>query len=250
MREWVIDVTLLGVLGALWRSWPLVVTGLMTTGLAVLGLVAPAPLYRTTTEVQFSAPPGAPQLGDPSRDLVPFASLVERVHSDGARVSPLSSTTAPLNGTGVREGVSVRLPNSGTQWGADYAVPNLTVEVVAESEARLLDLHAEAVKSILATARELQSELGVPEAQMAVAVEEPEQPEVSYVGSRRGGQARAVAAMLIVGTGLTAFAAVTVDRYRHRRLLAGSDDNAPPWASGRTEPARAWGVARHLGSRP
>jgi len=210
------------------------VLGLLLTAVAVLVAVRPQPLYWTEGDVVLVAPGGSLQQAPDSYwrgNLIAFAGVLDRELNGAA--PPPRMNSAPIYGTGVRDGSSVRLRNYGNQWTTMFAQPNLTVEVVGPDEAGVARRYDEVVTQVSETARALQLTQGTRTQDLMTVQPLLGDPPVAYVGSTRGGKARAVLAIGLVGSFVSVSGAVLLDeRARRRRLrraaaLAPALDGAP-----------------------
>jgi hypothetical protein len=126
---------------------------------------------------------------------VMYAAIVERRFNGNEGEQPLRTTDAPLYSTGLRNGYSVFLPNSGGQWQMSFQNPEIVIEVVAGDA----DTAASEMKRIAGRLRQLASEqqksIGVyPEAYITTELS-PAQPDVMYVGIRKSREMAAVAGL-------------------------------------------------------
>lgn len=142
-----------------------------------------------------------------SSDLSPFAVAVERRANGGSAALRMNSPDATLAGTGVREGVNVVVPNFGGQWSLYFRIPELVIDVVSPNPDDIVTQYRAEVVRIQSTARSLQAESGIPKAARIRAVPRTMDPQVNYVGTTRRGQARALAALILIGMALTVAAA-------------------------------------------
>lgn len=196
-------------LAPLLRGWYVVALGLIATGAFLAHLTADRPLYYAKSEITLSAQ------GAGTEQAIAFAQAVESVVNDGKPITRFVSPDAPLHGTGVRDGYSVVLPDTGGQWQTRYERPVLSVEVVAESPDRILATYAEVVSRVEAAVTYLQREQDVPPETLIVS-STVDEPTVTYVGTTRSGKARVLVSGLLVGVGATFAAAYIWDQRRTR----------------------------------
>jgi hypothetical protein len=216
-------------LSMLGRRWYVVVSGLLLTGLAFLGLNQAGGAYTANTTVLFLTP-GSSALGQFNdaylETLVDFAAVVEREANDGALVERMSPG-ATLYGAGVTRGYRVSLPNTGGQWETSFGQPALSIEVVGPSPQWVRATMSALLDRIDVLARVAQDAAGVATARAITTQRVPGVFDVNHVGSTRGTQARAAVALFTVGSGVSCAVALLLDR----RL-------------GRTEQSRVAGVSR------
>lgn len=205
--------TTMDVLGALRRRWLVVLVGLaLTAGVSALVLNRPG-VYTSEVDVVLIAPRTAPEeartLIVSSDDLIAAAGLVERLVNAGTEVSAATNQDVSLEGTGVRYGSVVRLPNSGGQWNFNVTSPTLNVQVAASSRAAAVERRDTALTRISDVVREIQRGEGVPRNQMITLRVVPQQaPVVHAVGH----PLRAAATAALICCLLTAVASVVIDR--------------------------------------
>ena len=201
------------------RRWYIMVIGVGLAIVAFITMNRAGGVYTTEASVIFS-PPGAAGVAPVSdgyqETLVAFTAAVEREYDNGREADRLAEN-ATLYGAGVARGSQVLLPNSGGQWQTSFATPALDVKIVGPSPAWVQDELNRIVDRISSIARRQQAEQGVAAKNYITTALNPEQPDVSYVGSLKSTQARALAALLVLGLGLSAFAATLVDSVVARR---------------------------------
>jgi hypothetical protein len=205
------------------RRWWLLMGLLALTAAGVWMLPAHAGVYWTRTSIVFLPPAGSAKVGnvlegsDPS--LIYFAAAVERATNGGAQAPRLSSPEATLYGTGVRQGRSVSLVDTGGQWRSNFNRPMLTVEVVDTSEARAREVASTLMAQIQGRAAALQHQAGAAPRSMIRTEPSPETPVITYVGGHHG---RAAAAVLLLGTGISLVTTVQLDRLLRGRRRRGA----------------------------
>jgi hypothetical protein len=176
-------------------------------------------VYWTREDVVFLPPPGAAG-GNPLRsdsgDIVQFAAVVQRRALAKGSEPPLETNGARLYSTGIRQGYSVYLPNSGTQWQPSYGRAVVSIEVVAEDSASVSRVADELAGKVAAVASREQDALGVTRA--AHITTEVSPSNVSFHANR---PIAAAVALTVLALGLGAAGAAVADRlllrYRSRR---------------------------------
>jgi O-antigen ligase len=205
------EITVWDLTGAVRRLWPFALVGILAT-LAGAQIAVTAPgVYYEQTNVIFIAPHGG-GLQSGADGLVSTAGVVESQLGDQG---PLSlSTTATIVGTGIRNGVWVRLPNNGGQWATNFDQESLDVEVVGGNEDQMRAQMEATISKIRALVREDQLSVGVEPSQLIGIGLSPVSPPVSYA---RGSASRAGVTTLALGLALTLTILVVADRWLARR---------------------------------
>lgn len=197
------------------RRWLIVGVGLVLTVWACLVLAPGERTYWAKVDLVF-VQPGAGSVVNVSDNVVPslinFAGIIQRrVSHDGTPVE-LPSSSATLYGTGVRNGYSITLPNSGTQWAVSYSRPVLVVQAVGNSPDQVSQTLGRVLTQVESTAHELQTGSGAAADQFIVVDRSPSSPEIVDLGSTKLGRTKGILALSAVGLALTAFFAFEVDR--------------------------------------
>lgn len=201
------------------RRWYVVVVGMICTVAAFVALSDSPRVYSAQTDVVFLAPGNGAIRGlndGLAQTLVDFASLVGKQVTDGQASLKLSSPSATLYGTGVREGVSIALADAGGQWGHMFNRPVLSVQVVDSSSEEVTNVLNGIVRDISRTATTLQNETAAPSTEFITVETVPEEIEINSIGQTRTSVAKGFVALTAVGGGLTLATAIQWDRMAHR----------------------------------
>jgi hypothetical protein len=232
--------TLWDLIRAALRRWPVLLAGAVAT----LGLVYTTTLddgvYWSRTQVVFLAPtsqayPNA--LRTKSEDLIITAGVVAKAVSGSDKVTKYASPDATLVGEGMRDGWSIRLPDTGGQWAPSFFEQVLYVEVVAATAEEVAARQEEIVAQIAAELDRLQRDAGVAPGNDITVTVAPESTVVHRVG---GSRLRAAGMTGLLGAGAT-FAVIAVVETRARRRAARAD---APVEAATAPPVRAEPVAR------
>jgi hypothetical protein len=226
------------------RRWIVAVLGLLATLAGSYLAVSRPGVYYEEATVVFIAPqtvgsPAAFQLGTSS--LVSSAGLVGR-QVDRESGGPLAlSPKASIVDMGTRDGVWVRLPNEGGQWRTNFDREELDVQAVGETPAGVHATMTGTLQRIKTALRQGQLAAGAPRDGLITVAVTPQTIPVIY---RRGSTARAGAASLGLGAGLTAVFVVLLDRVatrsRRRRRSGGLPGRWPKgWPRGRPSDERS-----------
>lgn len=198
------------------RRWLIVGIGLVVTIWVCLVLAAGERTYWARMDVIF-VQPGAGSVANVSDNVVPslinFAGIIQRRVSHEGEPVELPSSMATLYGSGVRDGYSITLPNSGTQWAVSYTRPVLAVQAVGNSPDQVRQTLSRVFTQVSSAAHELQAERGAQAGGFIVVDRSPSSPEIVDLGSTKLGRAKGIAALSAVGLGLTAFLALEADRF-------------------------------------
>ena len=145
-----------------------------------------------------------------TESLIDTAGIVATVLS-GASGAPLtSSSTVTLAGQGIRDGWSVRLPNSGGQWANNFDRPLLDVQVVGPSHDAVLKRANELVTRIEAELIRRQDRAGVSPHNLIRTRLSPPTPQVFFLSGQS--PPAPLAASLLLGVLLTTAACVVADQ--------------------------------------
>lgn len=216
------------------RQWLVVVLGVLCTGAVAAGPARGDSVVFSRTELAFLAPTNAVDpnaLRTSSDAVIMTAGIVARRIIGPGPIPKFASTEVTLFDQGIRDGWSLRLPDTGGQWAHNYATQELILEVVGPSknvvERRQTDLITR-VQNELAT---LQRQFGVADVYNISVIEAPERSVIYTVtGDRR----RALGMTLLLGGSATAASALAVDRVRagrrRGRKAAGSSAGTEPGA--------------------
>lgn len=227
--------TLWDLVRAALRRWPIVVAGAVVTLVAAYGTTLDDGVYWSRTQVVFLAPastlyPNA--LRTTSEDLIITAGVVAKAVSGPDKVTKYASPDATLVGEGVRDGWSIRLPDTGGQWAAHFAEQVLYVEVVAATADEAAARQAEIIEQITQELDRLQRDAGVaPVNDITVTVA----PETTVVHQVKGSRARSVGMAGVLGVGATLALVVALET--RGRLSAGPNHGPRPPRSARPDPA-------------
>lgn len=205
------------------RRWYVLVAGMILTICCSSSLVAVERTYWVEIQLVFIQPGGA-SVSKVSDHIVPslinFAGIVQRRVTETGSPAELPSSGATLYGSGIREGYSITLPNSGTQWAASYTRPILVVQAVGHSPAAARETLDHVITEVDGAAGELQDAQGVPPESHVFIDRSPAVPAVIDVGGTGIGRIKGLAALAGVGLALTASVAIGFDRMARNRTLS------------------------------
>lgn len=202
-------------LGACWRSWPVVLLGAaVTAGVGVVAITDDGVHY-TRTELAFLAPTRADwpnALRTQSDSIIITAGAVARAVAGAEELPKFASPGVTLVGMGVRDGWSLRLPDTGGQWATNFATQRLVLEVVGPTPEAVSARQQEVTDEVASAVRALQAAQGVaPEGQIS-AIATPESTAILHV---TGNRSRALGMTVVLGVGVTLAGVVVLEQLRH-----------------------------------
>lgn len=205
------------------RRWYIVVFCAVLTVVGVFVATRPNPVYWTRVSVVFLAPTSLDNpnsLGATTESLISFAAIVDREYNGNVQTPRFSSLEATLYGAGARSAARVELLNTGGQWNNAFTRPELTVEVVDDSEQAVRSTLAEITSRIDGIVAQQQDAAGVPDADRISTLTSPQSAVVS---SAQGNRLRAAGSVLLLGVGGCVVATVLIDRRLLRHARTGAD---------------------------
>lgn len=219
--------TLWDLVRAALRRWIVLVAGAVVT----LGIMYTTTLddgvYWSRTQVVFLAPPSTAfpnALNTESEDLIITAGVVAKTVAGPDAVAKYASPDATLVGEGVRDGWSIRLPDTGGQWATHFAEQVLYVEVVAATAGEVATRQGEVIAQIAEELDRLQRDAGVaPVNDITVTVA----PESTVVHQVQGSRVRSAGVAGVLGAGAT-FAVIVLLETRGRVSRAPGHVPRPP----------------------
>ncbi|MFF2271636.1 hypothetical protein ACFVTX_05165 [Agromyces sp. NPDC058136] len=235
--------TLWDLIRATLRRWPIALAGVIAV--VALGYLATTDdgVYHTRTEVVFLAPSSElnpNSLRTTSADLIVTAGVVSKAITGPGRVTKFAGPDSMLIGTGVRDGWSIRLPDTGGQWASNFSSQVLVVEVVGPDAESVRAKQEELVGRIADELEELQRAQGVDPINDITSTVLPDSAVIEHVG---GSRIRAVAGAAALGAGAT-FALVVLLEHRRRRRAS---TDAPLDDTGATAPDELSAVGERAG---
>lgn len=223
--------TLWDLVRAALRRWPVLVAGAVVS----LGIMYVTTLddgiFWSRTQVVFLAPPSTAYpnaLRTTSEDLIITAGVVAKAVAGPDEVTKYASPDATLVGEGVRDGWSVRLPDTGGQWATHFAEQVLYVEVVAATPEEVEARQAVIITQVAEELDRLQREAGVAPVNDITVTIAPESTVVHHV---QGSRPRSVGMAGVLGACATF---VLIVRLEARGRISRASGHGPrPPRSGR-----------------
>jgi hypothetical protein len=149
-------------------------------------------------------------LGDES--VISFASAVAEEINGGRPALRYAADDAPFYGAGVREGVSVGLPNVGGQWVTSFDRAQIEIQIVGRSSESVRQSQAELLQRVTDVARTLQEDAGIPASEQISTTVAPLTTEVDHVTSSRSSQLAAFGSLGVAAMIVAAWLSVVADR--------------------------------------
>lgn len=199
------------------RRWPIVLVGVVCTGLAAFALLSDKGVYYTRTQIVFLAPSSSyypNTLATQSEDIIDTAGVVAKRITGPGPVTKFASPDVTLIGRGIRDGWSLTLPDTGGQWGTNFQSQILYLEIVAPDRATVLERQTTLLKRVQDELDALQRERGVEPINDITVQAAPRSTVIYHVG---GSKPRALGMTAALGVGSTAAAVVLAERLGRRR---------------------------------
>lgn len=206
---------------AIARNWLILLIGAAVTVGAGAVAISDDGVFFTRTELVFLAPtsslyPNA--LRTQSEDIIITAGLVAKRITGPGRVTKFASPDVTLIGLGIRDGWSLRLPDTGGQWATNFATQRLILDIVAPSREAVRDQQSHLIKRVDDVLQSLQHEEGVDAVNRITVITAPQSTTIFYVGANK---VRALAMVALLGSGSTIATVIFVE-YRRRRPPRGT----------------------------
>jgi hypothetical protein len=202
------------------RRWYALAAALLCAAVMTIFLAHDGGVFTTRTSIIFLYP-NASQLdhynGAGDRSVISFAATIAQEVNQGEPPIAYAANSAPYYGAGVRQGVLVGLPNSGTQWLAAYQKAQIDIQIVGPTSAWVEARQTDLVNDVLALANRQQAHLGIPAARRIVATVDQPTLEIHRVTPNHTAQLMAGCAMLGAAVLVGGWSAVMLDRLHRRR---------------------------------
>jgi hypothetical protein len=218
--------TLWDLVRAALRRWPVVVAGAVVTLVAAYGTTLDDGVFWSRTQVVFLAPASTDypnMLRTTSEDIIITAGVVAKAVAGPDAVTKYASPDASLVGEGVRDGWSLRLPDTGGQWAPHFNQQVLYVEVVAATPQEVKERQAVLIDRVAGELRSLQRGAGVAPVNSITVTVAPESMVVHHVD---GSQIRSAGMTGALGAGATCAVLILLEA-RERRSVTHDQLAAP-----------------------
>lgn len=199
------------------RYWPVVLIGAVATAGIGLVVISRDGVYFARTTLVFQAPTSAQYPNAIQTQLeavIDTAGVVAKRVSGPDKVIKFASPEVTLIGLGVRDGWSLRLRDTGGQWGSNFPVQMLTLDVVGPSAQAVQESQQAVIQRARQELNQLQRDAGVDPENDITFVASPASPVIYSV---QGNRPRALGMTAVLGISLTVAFVLTLDRRRSRR---------------------------------
>jgi hypothetical protein len=205
-------VTLHDLIAVVRARWYVVLAVLVLAAGAGVLFARDGGLYTTRTVVAFVVPNDGPWDGGGSREdgVIALALAVAEQAGEGRGSVDYAAADAPFFGAGIRQGVSIGLPDTGGQWEASYARAAINIDVVSPDRAWVVEQQQSLIAAVQDATVAYQSGLG--SAGRVRAEVEQLTMTIEHVQPSRTSQLLAIAALAGAGLILGCGAAVMWDR--------------------------------------
>lgn len=205
------------VIRLLTRYWAVVLVGGLCTAGAGLAAISDPGVYFTRTELVFLAPtsslyPNA--IRTQSEDIIDMAGVVAKRVTGPGKVTKFSSPDVTLLGQGIRDGWSLRLPDTGGQWATNFAVQTLVLDVVAPTREEVQGRQAALISRVRRELDLLQRDADVAPVNDITMMPAPASTTIYHVTGQRF---LALGMTTILGVSLTTTVVLAAARRRRRR---------------------------------
>lgn len=219
---------------ALHRYWIIVLVGALLTAGAGFMAISDRGVYFSRTQLAFLAPtstlyPNA--LRTQSEDIIDTAGVAAKRVSGPGRVTKFASPDVTLVGLGVRDGWSLRLPDSGGQWATNFTSQILILDVVARTPEIVKSRQADVTERVQRALFQMQRNANVAPVNDITVISVPESPVVYRVG---GSRPRALVMTALLGLGGTITIVLFTDGRRKRRRSPSAQAAEPELAMSRS----------------
>jgi hypothetical protein len=201
------------------RYWAVVLVGAVCTAGIGLLTVRDDGVYFTRTELAFLAPTSSlypNSLRTQSEDIIDTAGVVAKRVMGAGKVTKFAAPEVTLVGLGVREGWSIRLPDTGGQWASNYATQTLVLDVVGPTKEQVQERQAELMGQVEQELLRLQDDEGVSPVNRVTVLPAPTSTMIFHV---TGSRIRALGMTAALGASVTVTIVLTAERRRRRRRL-------------------------------
>lgn len=199
------------------RFWPVLVIGALLTALAGHLAIKDDGVYFTRTELAFLAPTSSDwpnALRTQSDSIIITAGAVARAVVGPADLPKFASPEVTLVGTGIREGWSLRLPDTGGQWATNFATQRLVLEIVGPTREAVAARQQELTAEVAVVLDDLQAAQGAAPRGRITVIPTPDSTVIFHAS---GNRPRALAMTALLGAGATTACVAVLERRRRTR---------------------------------
>lgn len=215
--------TVRDVVGLMLRRWYVLIMVLAAAGCLALAYDQDSGCYTTDTVVTFTLPsasPLQPDSGATDSSVIAFASAIANEINAGEPNPRYAHADAPFYGAGVRQGISVGLPHSGSQWEMSFPTAAIHIQIVGRTSEWVEKRQTSAIARINAAVQE-QQKSSKPSEHISTSIQ-PLSTQIAPVMPSRSDRLMAFAAMglaaLVAGAVLSVLCDDLVSRIGRRRV--------------------------------
>lgn len=201
------------ILRALARRWYVLLVALLGAGALGMVFYQDGGGFVTKTAVVFSLPQTSslmPENGVGDESVIAFAGVVATEVNGGKQPMRYAAADAPYYGAGLREGISIGLPNAGGQWVASYNSAIIEIQIVGRTREWVETKQRETLQQVLAAVSAQQAGASPDEAIKAAV--EPLTMRIIEVAASRMSVILAFGALLMAALLCGGWACVRLDR--------------------------------------
>jgi hypothetical protein len=208
--------TLWDLITATVRRWPILLAGAVLTAVIAYVAVSDDGVYYTRTELVLLAPSSTDYpntLKTKSGSLVVTAGLLAKRMMGPGEPAKYASPDVTLIGEGIREGWSLRLPDTGGQWASNFGEQVLFLEIVAPDRETVEQQQETLIRRAQTELDTMQREFGVEPINDITVRPAPQTAAISHVA---GSRPRVLGMSAVIGVTCT-LAVIVLLEYRQRR---------------------------------
>lgn len=168
--------------------------------------------FVTNTVVTFTKPATAtlePENGISDPSVISFASAIASEVNDGHTTPLYASADAPIYGAGVRQGISISVPNAGGQWSTSFTTAEIDVQIVGRTPEWVEEQQRTILARIVGATTAQQSATS-PKGHISARIE-PLSTQIGHIQTSRSSQLMAFGALGLAGLVSANAAAVLLD---------------------------------------
>ncbi len=201
------------------RRWPIVLVGVLCTGLAAFAGLSDKGVYYTRTQIVFLAPSSnvyPNSLATQSEDIIDAAGAVAKSITGPDPQTKYASPDVTLVGIGIRDGWSLVVPDTGGQWATNFPSQILNLDIVAPARATVLQRQTTILQRVQEELDNLQNARHVAPINKITLTTAPRSTVIYHVG---GSKPRMLGMTAALGIGITAAVIVVTERFGRRRQM-------------------------------
>lgn len=188
------------IVGAMLRCWYLCLVVLATFAAVGWNSDKDSGSFVTNTVVTFTKPATAalePDNGISDPSVISFASAIASEVNDGHTTPLYASADAPIYGAGVRQGISISVPNVGGQWSTSFTTAEIDVQIVGRAP-EWVEQQQRTILARIAAATTAQQSATSPTGHISATIE-PLSTQIGHIQTSRSSRLMAFAAIGLAG---------------------------------------------------